>query len=137
MKVKFTFILNVPYDSKVMKIAISSTQKLIGVLLFNQSIYVYNIYTQELCHYLKPTSTEKFVSITFLDPKNEYMLAAGTESGRIALIPFSSVPEKKISFLKYHKNSVTIVEVKNNFLISCCEGGKIGVWQLPFNVIKN
>lgn len=67
MKVKFTFILNVPYDSKVMKIALSSTEKLIGVLLFNQSIYVYNIYTQELCLYLKPTQTEKFVSITFLD----------------------------------------------------------------------
>jgi hypothetical protein len=75
-----------------MKIAISQTEKLLAVLLFNQTIFIYNIYTQELCLQLRPPNSEKFVSITFLDPKNEYMLASGTESGKIALIPYASIP---------------------------------------------
>jgi hypothetical protein len=64
---------------KVMKIALSPNQKLIAVLLFNQSIYIYNIYTQDLYTYIKPSTSakQKFISIAFLDPKNEYLLAAG------------------------------------------------------------
>jgi hypothetical protein len=65
------------------------------------------------------------------------MLALGTESGKIALIPYSSVPEKPISYIKYHIKPVSIVEVKNNILLTFGECGKVGIWQLPFNVIKH
>ena len=73
--------------------------KLQAILLFSQHIYVFNIYTQELIVDLTPADRQKYTTIIFMDSKNEYMLAAGTESGKIVLIPYPSVPEKEVKLL--------------------------------------
>lgn len=70
MQVKFTIILDIPHDEKVMKISVSKDEKLLGILLFTQTIYVYNVFTQELVMHLKSTPYKKFTSISFLDKKN-------------------------------------------------------------------
>lgn len=63
-------ILDVPHDSKVMKMAASMNEKLLALLLFNQSIYVFNIHTQDLYQHIKPSPFLKYTSLTFLDTKN-------------------------------------------------------------------
>lgn len=47
LKIKFTLILGIPHDSKVMKMALSSNEKLLALLLFNQNIFIFNIHTQD------------------------------------------------------------------------------------------
>lgn len=96
---KFTIILDIPYDEKVMRMSLSPNEKLLAILLFSQHIYVFNIYTQELIVDLTPADRQKYTTIIFMDSKNEYMLAAGTESGKIVLIPYPSVPEKEVKLL--------------------------------------
>lgn len=70
IKIKFTMILSVPHDSKVMKMALSPNEKLIALLLFNQHIYVFNIHTQDQYQTIKPSPYLKYTSIAFLDLKN-------------------------------------------------------------------
>lgn len=77
-----------------MRITISPDEKLLAVVLFSQAIYVFNIYTQELVLYLKSSPLKKYTSISFLDRKNEFLLACGTEMGKIILIPIISSHEK-------------------------------------------
>ena len=70
MKIVFTLILAIPYDSRVMKMVICPKEKLLALLLFDQNIYVFNIHTQDQYQLIKPTPFYKFISITFLDLKN-------------------------------------------------------------------
>ena len=46
LEVKFTIILDIPHDEKVMKMALSPDEKLLSILLYNEKIFVFNIYTQ-------------------------------------------------------------------------------------------
>ena len=70
--------MDIPFDSKVMKMILSPDEKLLAILLFNQVIQVFNVYTQDLFMTVKPTAFQKYTTITFLDRKNEYILAAGS-----------------------------------------------------------
>lgn len=94
LKIKFTMILAIPHDSKVMKMALSPNEKLLAVLLFNQQIIIFNVHTQDLYQSIKPSPFLKYTTLTFLDLKNEYLLANGTENGNIMLSPYTSIPEK-------------------------------------------
>ena len=60
-----------------MKMIFSPDEKMLGILLFNQYIYVFNVYTQQLLLNIKPNGFQKYTTISFLDKKNEYFLAAG------------------------------------------------------------
>lgn len=100
-------ILDIGHDSKVMKMSISSNQKLLALLLFNHNICIFNIHTQDLYQTIKPSPYLKFTTLCFLDPKNEFLLAAGTEAGKIVLSPFSSIPEKNPKILEFHSKAVT------------------------------
>lgn len=70
LKIKFTAILAIPHDSKVMKMALGPKEKLLSLLLFNQNIYVFNIHTQDIYQLIKPTPFHKYTALTFLDLKN-------------------------------------------------------------------
>lgn len=70
LKIKFTMILGIPHDSKVMKMSFSMNEKLLALLLFNQNVYIFNIYTQDLYQHLKPSPFLKYTTICFLDNKN-------------------------------------------------------------------
>lgn len=70
LRIKFTMILDVPHDSKVMRMAISMNEKLLALLLFNQNIYIFNIHTQDLYQNLRPAPFLKYTSLCFLDAKN-------------------------------------------------------------------
>ena len=77
-----------------MRITVSPDEKLLALVLFTQAIYVFNIFTQELVMFLKSFPFKKYTSISFLDKKNQYLLACGTQAGKIVLIPIVSIPEK-------------------------------------------
>jgi hypothetical protein len=120
LKIKFTMILDIPHDSKVMKMAISMNEKLLSLLLFNQNIYIFNIHTQDLYQYIKPSPFLKYTTLCFLDAKNEYLLASGTENGKIMLSPYNIIPEKNPKMLEFHKKSITsLIIAKKEYLISC------------------
>ena len=70
LKIKFTMILDIPHDSKVMKMAISMNEKLLALLLFNQNIYIFNIFTQDQYQCIKPSPFIKYTTLCFLDTKN-------------------------------------------------------------------
>lgn len=70
LKIKFTMILGIPHDSKVIKMALSPNEKLIALLLFNQHIVVFNIHTQDQYQNIKPSPYLKYTTLTFLDLKN-------------------------------------------------------------------
>ena len=63
-------MLNVPYDSKILKMALSHDEKLLALLLFNQDIYVFNLFTQSLFLKIEANKKYPFSTLTFLDPKN-------------------------------------------------------------------
>jgi hypothetical protein len=94
LKIKFTMVLGIPHDSKVMRMALSGSEKLLALLLFNQSISIFNIHTQEQYQLIRPSPYLKYTSLAFLDAHNEYLLATGTESGKLLLSPYNSLPEK-------------------------------------------
>ena len=96
-------ILAIPYDSKVMKMALSPNEKLLALLLFNQNISIYNIHTQEHYQTIKPTPFLKYTCLTFLDLKNEYLLVSGTENGKLMLSPYNAIPEKSNKILQSNK----------------------------------
>jgi hypothetical protein len=75
-----------------MKMMISPDEKLLGILLFNQNIHVFNVFTQEELMFIKSGGERKYTTLAFLDKRNEYFMAAGGENGDIFLIPFASVP---------------------------------------------
>lgn len=70
LKIKFTIIMAIPHDSKVMKMVLGPNEKLLALLLFNQNIYVFNIHTQDQYQLIKPTPFHKYTALTFLDLKN-------------------------------------------------------------------
>jgi len=70
MNIKFSFIFSIPHDSKIMKMTLSPNEKLIAILLLNQNIYIFNIYTQDQYAHIKPSNSHKFVTLAFLDEKN-------------------------------------------------------------------
>lgn len=120
LRIKFTMIIDVPHDSKVMRMAISMNEKLLALLLFNQNIYIFNIHTQDLYQTLRPAPFLKYISLCFLDAKNEFLLACGTESGKIILSPYNSIPEKTPKLLEFHRKSITaLVITKKEYLVSC------------------
>jgi hypothetical protein len=63
-------ILGIPHDSKVMRMALSCNEKLLALLLFNQSIFIFNIHTQDEYQHIKPSPFLRYTSLVFLDPKN-------------------------------------------------------------------
>ena len=82
-----------------MKMALSPDEKLLAILLYNQQIFIFNIYTQELLMEFASTAALKYTCLQFLDQKNEYMLATGTENGKIVLIPYQTGVEKETKTL--------------------------------------
>ena len=70
MKIKFTMILAIPYDSKVMKMVLCPKEKLLGLLLFDQNIYIFNIHTQDQYQLIRPSPYFKYTTLCFLDLKN-------------------------------------------------------------------
>ena len=120
LKIKFTIILDVPHDSKIMRMAISMNEKLLALLLFNQNIYLFNIHTHDLYQTLRPAPFLKYTSLAFLDNKNEFLLASGTESGKIILSPYNAIPEKSPKVLEFHRKSITALSIaKREYLVSC------------------
>ena len=111
LKIKFTMILAIPYDSRVMKMTLCPKEKLLGLLLFDQSIFIFNIHTQDQYQIIKPTPYFKYTSFCFLDLKNEYLIANGTEAGKIVLSPYNSIPEKNNKILQFHKKAVSSLMV--------------------------
>jgi hypothetical protein len=108
------------------------------LLLFNQSIYIFNIHTQDQYQLIKPTPYHKYTTIAFLDLKNEYLLANGTESGQLLLSPYNAIPEKSSKVLQFHKKAVTsLTVVRKECLVCCGEDLHISIWLLPFNVLKH
>lgn len=111
LKIRFTMILSIPHDSKVMKMTLSPNQKLIAILLLNQHVHIFNIHTQEQYQHIKPEPYLKYTSLVFLDKKNEYMLANGTENGKIVLTPYTSIPEKSPKILSHHSKAVNCLTI--------------------------
>lgn len=70
LKIKFTMIMAIPHDSKVVKMALSPNEKLLALLLFNQHIVIFNIHTQEQYQNIKPSPFLKYTALSFLDLKN-------------------------------------------------------------------
>ena len=138
MKIKFTMILNIPHDGKVMWMTLGPKEKLLALLMFNQKIFIFNLHTQDQYQLIKPTPLHKFTAITFLDLKNEYLLANGTESGKIVLSPFNLIPEKNTKILQLHKKAISSLSVvRKECLVSCSEDMLISIWMLPFNILKH
>lgn len=100
--------------------SLSVNSKLLAILLYNQHIYVFNIYTQELLMDLAPTPSQKYTSIAFLDSKNEYMMAAGTENGKIVLIPYQTIPEKEKKVLEFHSKAISAIILTKDLLLTAC-----------------